>query len=122
LFQDPSSGTASKVFPKFQPGFKAVKATEAETGVKAAEQAPDVVATGVDDTGVVDTLVVVFFVVVLEVVLGVLVELVAVFVVVFEDDTERVETERVVVGRTDTVVVVAEGLVPGIHCEYPSSN
>ena len=34
LFQDPSSGVASRVFPKFHPGLNAAKAADAETGVK----------------------------------------------------------------------------------------
>jgi len=36
LFQEPSFGTASRVFPRFQPGFKPANAADAETGVKAA--------------------------------------------------------------------------------------
>lgn len=39
LFQDPSSGTASNVFPRFHPGFNAANAAEAVTGVNAAVQA-----------------------------------------------------------------------------------
>ena len=34
LFHDPSLGTASRVFPKFHPGFNDAKAAEAVTGVK----------------------------------------------------------------------------------------
>lgn len=36
LFQDPSSGTASNVFPRFHPGLNAANAAKALTGVKAA--------------------------------------------------------------------------------------
>jgi hypothetical protein len=43
LFQEPSSGIASRVFPKFHPGLRAAIAAEAVTGVKAAVQAPCVV-------------------------------------------------------------------------------
>jgi hypothetical protein len=34
LFQDPSSGVASSVLPKFQPGLRAANAAEAVMGVK----------------------------------------------------------------------------------------
>lgn len=40
LFHDPSSGVASRVFPRFHPGLSAAYAAEAVTGVKAAVQAP----------------------------------------------------------------------------------
>ena len=36
LFHDPSLGTASRVLPKFHPGFNAANAADAVTGVKAA--------------------------------------------------------------------------------------
>ena len=42
MFHDPSSGTASRVFPKFQPGFSAATAADAEAEVKAGH-APETV-------------------------------------------------------------------------------
>jgi hypothetical protein len=41
LFHDPSSGVASSVFPRFQPGFRALNAADAVTGVKVPVQVDD---------------------------------------------------------------------------------
>ncbi len=43
LFHDPSSGTESREFPRFQPGFNPAKAAEAVIGVNAAVQVCEVV-------------------------------------------------------------------------------
>jgi hypothetical protein len=48
LFQEPSSGIASRVFPKFHPGFSAAMAAEAVTGVNAAVH-PDCVVEDTDE-------------------------------------------------------------------------
>lgn len=97
LFQEPSSGVASRVFPKFHPGLSAAIAAEAVTGVNAAVQP----ACTVEDTDEV----------LLEVdeILVVDLELEVVIVVVgFE-----VELDEVFVVR----VVDAELAAPGIHWE-----
>lgn len=87
LFQDPSPGTASRVFPKFQPGCRAETKLEAEIALKVPLQtAPLELAEEV-----------------CAVVFVVVVKVVAVAVVV----------ARVVV--TADVVVVAPVVVPGRH-------
>ena len=44
LFHDPSSGIASRVFPKFHPGFRAANAADAVTGVNVPVQDDEAVA------------------------------------------------------------------------------
>ena len=87
LFQDPSSGTASRVFPRFQPGCRAETKLEAEIALKTPVQtAPVAVAVAV-----------------CAVVLVVVVNVVAAVVVV-----------ALVVVTSDAVVVLLI-VVPGIH-------
>lgn len=100
LFQDPSSGVASSVFPKFQPGFKAANAADAVTGVNTAVQELAVlVAAMLVDALVLDD-----------------VELVLVFVV---DDVKLVLLFVVRVVATTLVGVELEtpDAVPGMHWE-----
>jgi hypothetical protein len=91
LFHEPSSGTASSVFPKFQPGFNAANAADAATGVKAAVHDPAavVVPATVED-------------VLLEVGTAVVALLVLALVL------------KVVPAEVADVAAV-----PGTHCEYP---
>ena len=119
LFHEPSSGTASRVFPRFQPGFKELTALDGVIGSQVAVHSAVVVEIGLSDLvvmicvvemGVVDTGVVdteVFFVVVFFVVVRLVVRVFEVVEVVLVLETDFV---------TDTVVVfVDEGSVPGRH-------
>jgi len=97
LFQDPSSGVASSVFPKFHPGFNAANAAEAEIGVKAAVHDAPVVAVAMLDE--------------LKEVVGVDMGLEVIDVLLKVED-----------GLVDVLKVVATDVletapVPGIHCE-----
>lgn len=107
MFHDPSFGIASRVFPKFHPGFNAFTAAEAVTGVNAGH-APEVVPAAV---------VVVATVVGTRVVEEVLIDVVVVL-------TDVVEVLMVVTAAVVVLLVVAaeDGAVPGTHWEYPKGD
>jgi hypothetical protein len=107
LFQEPSSGVASRVFPKFHPGLSAAIAAEAVTGVNAAVHPPCVV----EDTDEVVLEVDEILLVDLEVVLVVDGLDVVLVVIGLEVELLDVVFEVVLVVK----VVGAEVAVPGTH-------
>jgi len=94
LFQDPSSGVASSVFPKFHPGFNAANAADAEIGVNAAVHDALVVAVAMLDE--------------LKEVDGVVIGL-EVIVVLLRVEEDLIDVLKVVADEDEPV--------PGIHCE-----